>query len=471
MRKLQLMPTKISNRYLLILILIGLFSYPVYCGLQIASIGAAYKAKLLCTNTFFAGRKPDIVLREDLSGPERFISSNIDYSNKSVSTWFPGIMTQQAFYLDGLGCVWSADLEENKFKALSKHWTTEIKANPIASKTSAFIENFNHPAFDQLPLKTAIDNAFAETDADTATRTRALLVVYQGQLVAERYAQNITKDTPLQGWSMTKSVLNALVGILVKQGKLSIDQKAPISSWAKVEDPRSSITLDHLLHMSSGLQFDETAGAAVTDLSEMLFLSPNTAAFAINKPLAYPPGTHWQYSSGTSNIISHIVRVASGGSTADVVNLLFKELFIPLGMQQAIIEPDSSGNLIASSYMYATARDWARFGLLYLQNGLWEGKQLLEQSWVRYSSTPTPTAAKGQYAAHFWSNGGLTSKPINRPFSSLPGDLYYADGYKGQHVIIIPSHQLVIVRLGWTDAPTPQYMVSMVGEILNAKTD
>ncbi len=465
---LQLILKKISKKRFLFLLIIILFFYPVYYGLQIVSIGAAYKAKLLCTNTFFAKREPEQVLREDLSGPEKFIFSNIDYSNKSVSTWFPGIYKQQAFYLDGLGCVWSADIEENEFRKLTNEWTAS-KINQLKVKPLVFLENLAHPAFDQQQLKTALDNAFSEPDLDAPAHTRAILIIYQGQLITERYAPGITKNTPLQGWSMTKSVMNALVGILVKQGKLSINQKAPIQKWTHTNDPRSSITLDQLLRMSSGLEFDEAVGAAVTDLSEMLFLKRDAAAFAINKPLIHPANSHWQYSSGTSNIISRIVRVASGGSTADVVRLLHNELFIPLGIQQAIIEPDSSGNLIGSSYMYATARDWARFGQLYLQDGRWEGKQLLPEGWVKYSSTPTPTVPKGKYGAHFWTNGGVHSAVENRPFPSLPGDLYYAAGYKGQRVVIIPSHQLVIVRLGWSDAETPQNMETMVAEIINSK--
>lgn len=468
MNKQQLILTKNSNKNLLFVIFIILFIYPVYCGLQIASIGAAYKAKLLCTNTFFAGRDPEVVLHEDLSGPERFIFSDIDYSNKSVSTWFPGIKIQQAFYLKGLGCVWSADMAEKEFRAYTKDWVADSSLQKKVSNSS-LVENFTHPSFNQQYLKTAIDNAFLDVDLDTPALTRAVLVLYQGQLIAERYAHNISKDTPLQGWSMTKSVINALVGILVKQGKLSISQAAPIEEWSKPNDPRSKITLDHLLRMSSGLEFDESAGAAVTDLSEMLFLSHDAAAFAIAKPLIHQPDSHWQYASGTSNIISRIVRKASGGSTADVVRLLNQQLFIPLGINKALIEPDTSGNLIGSSYMYATARDWARFGQLYLQEGIWQGKRLLPQGWVKYSSTPTSAAPKGQFAAHFWSNGGIDSTPQNRPFPSIPGDLYYAAGYKGQRVIIIPSQELVIVRLGWTDDANPKNMETMVSEILMAK--
>jgi len=465
---LSLIQKYIYKRGVLALLLIGLLSYPVYYGLQIASIGAAYKAKLLCTNTFFAGRKPELVLLEDLSGPERFIFSSIDYSNQSVSTWFPGIMPQQAVYLEGLGCVWSADMQEDEFRKHSKDWTNIDQIKPKNSKASVFSENFIHPAFNQSQLKKAIDNAFSEPDPDAPALTRAILIVYQGQLIAERYAAEISKETPLQGWSMTKSVLNSLLGILVKQNKLSLTQKAAVSEWRSSDDPRSNITLDHLLRMSSGLEFDESAGAAVTDLSEMLFLSRDAAAFAINKPLIHPVDSHWQYSSGTSNILSRIAYEASGGSTANVTALLRNELFIPLGMQKAIIEPDTSGNLIASSYMYATAREWARFGQLYLQDGIWQGNRILPEHWVKYSATPTP-AAKGQYGAHFWTNGGINSSAEQRPYPSLPGDLYFAAGYKGQRVIIIPSHQMVIVRLGWSDAASPQNMESMVREILHAK--
>ena len=468
MTSLRTTQIKFRKTPLLLLLLISLF-FPVRYALQVATIGAAYKAKLLCTNTFYAKREPEVVLREDLSGPERFIFSDIDYSNKSVSTWFPGITTQQAFYLKGLGCVWSADMEENEFKAYTKDWIATGKTFQNKTKASSLIENFTHPAFNQQQLQTAIDNTFLELDPDAPALTRAVLAVYQGQLIAERYAAGISKDTPLQGWSMTKSVINALVGILVKQEKLSITQPAPIEEWSKTNDPRSNITLDHLLRMSSGLEFDETAGAAVTDLSEMLFLSHDAAAFAIAKPLIHTPDTHWQYASGTSNIISRIVREASGGTTADVAKLLNNKLFSPIGITKAIIEPDTSGNLIGSSYMYATARDWARFGQLYLQDGIWQGKRLLPEGWIKYSSTPTLAAPKGQYAAHFWSNGGIASSQQSRPFPSLPGDLYYAAGYKGQRVIIIPSHQLVIVRLGWTDGASPQKMESMVSAILQTK--
>jgi CubicO group peptidase (beta-lactamase class C family) len=224
-----------------------------------------------------------------------------------------------------------------------------------------------------------------------------------------------------------------------------------------------------MLRMSSGLEFDETSGAVISDVTTMLLRRDNAAAFAIAKPLQYPPDSHWHYASGTTNIISRIVRMATGGSPSSVVNFLHKELFQPLGIKHAVIETDASGNLIGSSFMYATAREWARFGQLYLQGGKWNGKQLLPQGWVNYSTTPTPVAPQGQYGAHFWTNGGVHSDKSKRPLPKLPGDLYYASGYKGQRLIIIPSHQLVIVRMGWSDAFTSTDMQNLVTDILEAQ--
>ncbi len=459
------------KRFWTALLIISLLVYPVYYGLQIAAIGAVYKARLLCSNTFFVGRSPQQVLQNDLTGPEQFIFSSIDYVNQSVTAWFPGIQKQQSFYVENLGCIWAADIQENKLKTRARQWRVKPQSGSISSQQRPLKENFNHPAFDPLKLQQAVSNAFSDSGLNASAHTRALLIVYQDQLVSEQYAPNISKNTALQGWSMTKSVINALVGILIKQGKLSIEQKALTESWQSPDDPRFHITLDHLLRMSSGLEFNETTHPLVTDLTEMLFLRPDVAAFAINKPLQHAPGRHWAYSSGTTNIISHIIREASGGTTADTMTLLQNELFIPLRLQKALIEPDSRGNLIGSSYMYATARDWAKFGLLYLQDGLWEGKRILPKGWVKYSATPSPSAPKGKYGAHFWTNGGIQSTPRNRPFPSLPGDLFCAIGYKGQQVIIIPSQQMVIVHLGWSagENDTLKRMETMVAEILNAK--
>lgn len=431
-------------------------------------MGAAYKAKLLCTNTFYAKRDPASVLNEDLSGLERYIDTTIDFSGRKVTAHFPGIPKRQAIYMKNIGCIALAGMEEAKLRKIAQDWNdpnwTQTDLNPIDSIWR--LSNQPTQGFDPQKLRAAINREFSEPVEEKPRRTRAVLIVHEGRLIAERYAPGISGDTPLQGWSATKSVINALVGILVKQGKLSLDRKKLIPEWSGRGDPRSEITLDQMLRMSSGLEFDETAGALVTDLTKMLLRERDVSAYALAKPLLHPPNTHWYYSSGTTNIISSIIRKAAGG-TAHLITLMQNELFKPLGINRAIIEPDATGNLIGSSFMYATAREWAAFGQLYLQDGEWNGRRILPEGWVQYSATPTLTAAKGQYGAHFWTNGRSKSKQEDRPFPKLPGDLFYAAGYKGQRVIIVPLYKLVIVRLGWGDDYT---MEPLVADILAAKS-
>ena len=222
--------------------------------------------------------------------------------------------------------------------------------------------------------------------------------------------------------------------------------------------------------MSSGLEWDGRSGPVLSDLNLMLFQSRDAAAYAIAKPLKHAPDTRWQYSSGTTNIISRIIRDAVGGTLDDYVAFTREALFDGIGMQSAIIEPDAAGNLVGSAYMYATARDWARFGLLYLQDGTWEGERILPESWVAYSATAGSTAPRGQYGAHFWTNGWDTMDDNARPFPRLPADTFYASGDRGQRVVIIPSRRLVIVRLGWSKSGAWD-MESFVGDVLSAFPD
>jgi len=253
---------------------------------------------------------------------------------------------------------------------------------------------------------------------------------------------------PLIGWSMTKSVINALTGILVGQGKLSLEDRALLPEWRGPGDPRAHITLDQLLRMSSGLKFAEDYANPLEDVIFMLLGTDDVAAYAANKPLEAEPGTKWYYSSGTTNIIARIMRDAIGGTDADYFAFPRRALFDPMGMHSAIIEPDASGTFVGSSLMYATARDWARFGLLYLQDGVWEGERILPEGWVKYTLTPAPRAPLGEYGAHFWLKVPPPFKSSVSGMPSLPVDTYFAAGHEGQFVTIIPSRKLVVVRLG-----------------------
>ena len=280
-------------------------------------------------------------------------------------------------------------------------------------------------------------------------QTRAVAVVYDGQLIAERYAPGFGPDMPILGWSMSKSVTNALVGLLVRQGRLVLHDPAPVPEWRATEDPRGDITLDQLLRMSSGLAFEEIY-RPLTDATDMLYGAHDFGAFAAQSHLEAPPDQKWHYSSGTANIIARIVRYEAEKTGPNYYRFMREALFDRIGMTSAVMEPDSSGTFVGSSYTVATVRDWARFGLLYLQDGMWNGERILPEGWVEYTTTPTPGAPKGQYGALFWLNAGAPGNPANRLWPHAPVDAYAAQGFQEQKVIMIPSRKLVLVRLGAT---------------------
>jgi CubicO group peptidase (beta-lactamase class C family) len=247
---------------------------------------------------------------------------------------------------------------------------------------------------------------------------------------------------------MTKSLTSTLVGILAGEGKLSLEAPAPVPEWAGAADPRRRITLEQLLWMSSGLRFSETyAEKPVSDVQLMLFTVPDTAAYAARLPLESEPGTKWHYSTGTTNILARIIRSAFLDEKEHIA-FPRRALFDRIGMRTAVFEVDASGTFNGGAFLYASARDWARLGLLYLNDGNWEGERILPGGWVAYATTPAPTAEKGDYGAQIWLNRGPQDHPERRPFPDLPQDLFYFEGYQGQFVGIIPSRRLVAVHLG-----------------------
>ncbi len=223
-----------------------------------------------------------------------------------------------------------------------------------------------------------------------------------------------------------------------------------MAEWASSGDPRHAITLDQLLRMSSGLAFDEHYGTT-NDVSRMLFTRPDTGAFAASFPLVAPPDTVWSYSSGTSNIVARMLRDLHDGDLGALVRFSRQRLFDPVQLTSAFFEPDASGSFIGSSFVFMTARDWARFGELHRLEGVWNGQRILPEGWVRYVTTPTPAAPEGQYGAHWWLNAGDPRDPTQRPWPTLPRDTYAARGHSGQYVVVVPSAELVVVRLGLSE--------------------
>jgi len=260
--------------------------------------------------------------------------------------------------------------------------------------------------------------------------------VHDGRLVAERYAGGFGPATPQLGWSMTKSVMAGLIGILVKDGTLDLARPVgAVMHWA-VGDARAKITLVDLMAMSSGLEFNEGYGA-VSDVTRMLYLTPDMAAFAGAQPLVHPIGKAWSYSSGTAVIVSRIFQDAAGG---DAPGFVRHRLFEPLGMASAVMETDEHGTLVGSSYMYATPRDWARYGVLLAQAGVWRGREIIPPGYVAMMASPVGTSG-GQYGHGMvwrWTVPGI------------PSDAFYMSGHDGQTVAIVPSKQLVILRMGLT---------------------
>ncbi|MCW5981632.1 MAG: serine hydrolase [Bryobacteraceae bacterium] len=412
---------------------------------SLAAVGTGYAAKVMCSGVFVSGRQPDSILAGELAldhPAARFLSVQVQRDRHAATAAFAGLVRSRAFFRPGLGCT----LETGALGQLQ----SQPPFHPPAAHDSPWLADAASAAarIDTTPLALAVHSAFEDPNPAHPRRTRALLVVHNGRIAAERYAPGFDQNMPLQGWSMAKSVTNALVGILVGQGKLSVDAPAPIPEWAANGDPRRAITLDHLMRMSSGLAFDESYFDPTSDVTVMLYRRPDSGAYAASKPLAAAPGTLWAYSSGTTNIVSRIVRETIGGGLADYWAFPRRALFDRIGMRSAVLEPDASGVFVGSSFLYATARDWARFGLLYLNDGVWNGERILPEGWVRYSTTPAPNAPQGRYGAQVWLNAGEPGNPANRPWPDVPADAFHFSGFEGQHVVVIPSMRLVVVRLG-----------------------
>jgi hypothetical protein len=415
-----------------------------------ALLGSGYMAETLCSGLIVSARDRESIFAEELSGPGYellgLFQADIDDQGKQVTASAYGLWPRTAVYRDGLGCTLAIGrtVSELRAEAANLFTPTEPLDQNALWPEGEGVELENLPNdFDNDALKAAIDAIFTESDPAHPRQTRALVVVHKGRIVGERYAPGFNKTTPLLGWSMSKAATNALVGLRVMDGTLATSDTNLLAEWRSKGDARAEITLDQLLRMTSGLAFEEGYGSNTSDVAQMLFAKADAAGFAVRQPLVAPPGTLWHYSSGTSNIISLILR-RSFTNERDYLRFPREHLFAPLGMRSAVIEPDASGTFISSSLMYASPRDWARLALLFAQNGVWQGNQLLPQDWVDYSLRPTPEAPAKEYGAHTW------LKLPESGESSLAEDAYYMLGFDQQIAAIIPSRNLIIVRFGLT---------------------
>ena len=414
----------------------------------LAALGAATAAKIAGSAVFVSGRSPESVLADEFTTEDPIgewltplLKLIADRQAKTMTATVLGHPCT-AVFRPGFGCTLVfGDTPPHDVPSLPGPTTANSRPSPTT--------HGDRITPGDRALEAAVDAAFAGHADGHNPRTRAVVIVHHGQIVAERYAPGFSASTRLHGWSMTKSVADALIGIRVRQGLLDLDSTAVLPSWYATTDPRRAITADHLLRMSAGLAWNEDYKTLYADPSLMLFGTADAAAFAAECALVHAPGTHWQYSSGTTNILSRMLR-ATFEQQSDYLEFPRRELFEPLGMASAIIEPDPSGTFIASSMMFATARDWARFGMLYLADGVWGDRRVLPSGWVATSTSPAPHVPRGRYGRHWWLNAGSGDRGDDRVFPELPRDLFYAAGFEGQVLAILPSKQCVAVRLGCT---------------------
>jgi CubicO group peptidase (beta-lactamase class C family) len=443
---------------------------------EILRVGANYSAKIVCSNVFLAGRDPDEVLRADVQAPGvallHLMRVSVDRERRVVRAGLLGFIGDGlAVARPGTGCaavpdgnlgfathVGTATAAAGFAAAAPEAAAPETSAPEVSAGANAAC-----PLGDTVATTAALDHLLAD-DALAGPGMRAIVVAAHGRIVAERYGAGFSPATPLLGWSMTKSVVAGLVGILVKEGRLTLDQSA---GWSATEGSgRERIRISDLLAMTSGLRFNEAYGD-VSDVTRMLYLQPDMAGFARAQPLAHPAGEYWSYSSGTANILARIVQDAGGRLGAAYAR---EKLFKPLGMNSATIETDEDGTLVGSSYMYATARDWAKYGQFLVQDGVWRGQEMLPRGYVAMMATPVAPSG-GQYGRGLvWLWGSDALVPGKNPDTAfgIPADTFWMEGHDGQTTAIIPSRELVIVRLGLTPARDHYLPQPLVKAVLDA---
>lgn len=400
----------------------------------------------LCSETFVSGFVPEETFAESIVDMPGFdvvrwgTQFSVDRKRGTVSATFLGGYRSDAAYFGKDGC--RLVYGEEARAALA---TRKMPDAPAGTPETDPEVQAADPR-----LRAVVDAAFADSANPPYSQTKALVVMRDGHIIAERYATGYTIDTPILGFSLTKSVTNALVGVLVRDGRLDPQARAPIAAWQGARDPRRVITLDDLMRMSSGLDLDEAGGNDPSN--RMFYEAPDMAAFAEQATLVAPPGSRWAYSSASVHLVSRIVRDAVGGTGDAVQQFAQQSLFTPLGMRHVTLEADRTGTPVGAHYMLASARDWARLGQLYLDDGRVDGKPLLPAGWVRASTTPTLNT---DYGAGWWVNRrGATQQSVAIPQSgmplmpSVPGDTFYALGNLGQYIAVVPSQRLVVVRLG-----------------------
>lgn len=445
-------PIKITlSIFVIILLIAGWFLW------RVTPIANGYTSKYLCSLAFNSGLDP-------AEGFEAYVKPmhvlfagvvpEMDREHKKVtSRYFGFLRPRTAVWREGCGCTLLVDQTEEELRSRYDRPHTDSVMMTMKASTACWPSG-NRVSRDSLDpgihwpaIDTILDRAMQEHTDDPKKRfnTLALVVVWKDRIIGERYAPGVHEDTPLLGWSAAKSITGALTGVMVKDHRLDIKDKPDLPGWQ--QDERKEITIDDLMRMEDGLDFEENY-APMADATDMLYLSGDMGGFAATHPARAAPGKRWSYSSGTANILADVLYARAGATPAALHHLAYDQFFNRLGITTAIFEHDESDAFVGSSYLYMSARDWLRVCGLYMHDGLWKGERILPEGWVQYSLTPTPHAENACYGGQIWLNAA--TDPALRKCPELPADAFFFRGFQGQWIVGIPSKELMLARLGVT---------------------
>jgi len=437
-----------------------------------AEYSLARHTKLLASAVFVVGRNPYEYIENDLRTLNHYhdwdrASVDVDHDEQTVTVSIGENLSKTAIYHESLGCTLLPDGESDVYfdpvdvsPALDDPATMEW---PMGSRNAV---EHNPPGVDQEALSRTLDQITSTNPPQAMPPdTRAVVVLRGGKIIGERYASGYNRHTRHVSWSMGKSVTAALIGILVQEGHFDVDDPAPIDAWR--DDERSEITIGDLLRMSSGLEFrrssdeTETVACTVEDHHHRVYFDPiDVFEFVTSRPPELEPNTEWRYRNSDTLSLGKIIRDTVESTGRNYLEFPQRVLYDKIGVRNMVHEPDPYGNFILSGYNYGTARDWARFGQLHLQEGRWRGEQILPEDWVEYVTTPAPAHPEAGYGGQFWLNQG-------RELKEVPEDAFFALGYRGQVTMVIPSLDVVIVRLGHTPNYDHPYTNTLVREIID----
>lgn len=406
---------------------------------QAPRVATAFAAHVLCSGAYVSERDPMAIFEQHISTAPglrhvaKAMRVSVDDTARAVSVSLGGAFEETAVFAMGRGCTVAG---------------SGVEVAPI-NRVRPVVPGPPPRSSDQPDLEAALDALFA----DEAQAALAVVVLRGGDIVTERYAPGIGPETALLSWSVAKSLVHALVGLLVMDGDLDVHAPAPVGAWADPADPRHAVTVDHLLRQVSGQPFG-SANTGFDRASRMLFLSGDTAGTSATARFTPPGQRGWSYTDGNYAILSGILKDRVGGPE-DLVQFAEQRLFQPAGMKHVTLEFDRSGTMMGAAFVLASARDWARFGQLYLDNGVVEGHRILPESWVRTARSET-AGAEGGYGAGFWINAGQSTGARARRAMGAPAPSFFASGNFGQTVLIMPESDIVVARFSESALPAAE---------------